>query len=186
MIWNLADFNSETRSESMPHINNKGLLEWDRTPKDPYYYYKAVLSHKPFLKILGLQPGAAMADSNQLYSMRSIQVATNLPEVEIFINGKSAGISKSENGLCDWKSPFINGINSIEVKGEKGGKKLAEKALIPFTVLPRQFSNRVAMKQMNILLGANRYFTDDNHQLWIPDQVYKPGVVADSLNIPPR
>ncbi|RZM15925.1 MAG: hypothetical protein EOO88_43215, partial [Pedobacter sp.] len=41
-VWNLADFNSETRNESMPHINNKGLLQWDRTPKDPYYFYNGV------------------------------------------------------------------------------------------------------------------------------------------------
>ncbi|MEI9956219.1 MAG: glycoside hydrolase family 2 TIM barrel-domain containing protein [Ferruginibacter sp.] len=41
VVWNLADFNSETRTETMPHINNKGLLTWDRIPKDPYYLYQA-------------------------------------------------------------------------------------------------------------------------------------------------
>jgi len=39
VVWNLADFNSESRTETMPHMNNKGLLTWDRIPKDPYYLY---------------------------------------------------------------------------------------------------------------------------------------------------
>jgi beta-galactosidase len=175
MIWNLADFNSETRTESMPHINNKGLLEWDRTPKDPYYFYEAVLSRKPFLKLLGMQPAAGIADSNQVYCTRIIQVATNLPEAEVFINGNSEGIRKAENSLCQWKVPFINGNNSIEVRGEKNGKKYSEKVNVPFTVLPGQFNGRVPIKQLNILLGANRYFTDEAQQFWIPDREYKKG-----------
>ena len=39
--WNFIDFSSALRDESMPRINNKGLVYSDRTPKDVYYYYKA-------------------------------------------------------------------------------------------------------------------------------------------------
>lgn len=39
--WNLIDFSSAQREESMPRINNKGLLYNDRTPKDVYHYFKA-------------------------------------------------------------------------------------------------------------------------------------------------
>lgn len=39
--WNFIDFCSALRDESMPRINNKGLLYADRTPKDIYYYYQA-------------------------------------------------------------------------------------------------------------------------------------------------
>jgi beta-galactosidase len=38
VIWNLADFNSETRIETMPHINNKGLLTWDRIRRIHIFY----------------------------------------------------------------------------------------------------------------------------------------------------
>ncbi|MGY0036351.1 glycoside hydrolase family 2 TIM barrel-domain containing protein [Pedobacter sp. NJ-S-72] len=50
MAWNLADFNSETREETMPHINNKGLLTLGREPKDLYFLYQAYLLKRPFLK----------------------------------------------------------------------------------------------------------------------------------------
>ncbi len=39
--WNFIDFSSALRDESMPRINNKGLVYSNRTPKDIYYYYKA-------------------------------------------------------------------------------------------------------------------------------------------------
>ena len=39
--WNFIDFSSALRDESMPRINNKGLVYADRTPKDVYFYYQA-------------------------------------------------------------------------------------------------------------------------------------------------
>jgi beta-galactosidase len=176
MVWNLADFNSETRTESMPHINNKGLLTWDRVPKDPYYYYQAMLSKTSFVKILGTQPAGGMADSNAAFCLRPLQAVANTPELELFINGKSAGRQQVENGLCEWRVPFINGANSIEVRGEKEGKLYSDRAVIPFCLQPYRLDNdSIPFRQMDILLGANRYFTDEEQQVWIPDQEYREG-----------
>jgi beta-galactosidase len=176
MIWNLADFNSETRIESMPHINNKGLLEWDRTPKDPYYFYQAMLSKKAFLKILNTQPAAGIADSNKLFSMRTLQVATNLKMTELLVNGRSAGKKQTKNGLGEWIIPFTDGPNRFEVIGESKGRAFNDKATVQFCLLSGELKNNSSgFRQMNILLGANRYFTDKDQQLWIPDQVYQPG-----------
>lgn len=175
MIWNLADFNSETRTESMPHINNKGLLTWDRTPKDPYYYYQAVLLKTPFIKILGTQPAEGLADSSKSFCLRSLQVASNAKSLELFFNGRSAGKQNVENGLCEWKVPFVHGNNIVEVKGIKDGKLYTDKSIIPFCVQPYKFDDSKAVRPMNILLGANRYFTDEQQQVWIPDQEYREG-----------
>ena len=41
--WNFIDFSSASRQESMPHINNKGLIYADRIPKDVYYYFQSFL-----------------------------------------------------------------------------------------------------------------------------------------------
>src|SRR5690606_5604271 len=51
MAWNFADFNSEERRETDPHINNKGLMTIDRKPKNSYFFYQANLLKQPFLKI---------------------------------------------------------------------------------------------------------------------------------------
>lgn len=176
MIWNLADFNSETRTESMPHINNKGLLEWDRTPKDPYYYYKAILSAIPYLKILGTPTVAGIADSNGNVCSRLVQVVTNISELELTINGKKMGKQKSVEGICEWQVLFVNGNNEIEVQGKKAGKLYNDKAVISFSLQPSHLNNgNISFRQLNILLGANRYFTDDEQQLWVPDQEYSKG-----------
>ncbi len=175
MVWNLADFNSETRTESMPHINNKGLLEWDRTPKDPYYYYEAMLSKDPIIKILGTVAAAGITDSNKISCLRLVQIATNIKEVELKVNGNTVGKQLTINGLNEWKIPFMNGDNTIEVKGERDGKIYTDKKLVKFTLLPNNLANGIAATQMNILLGANRYFTDDEQQLWIPGKQYQEG-----------
>ena len=80
MAWNLADFNSETREETMPHINNKGLLTIGRKPKDTYFLYQGYLLKTPYLKIASSQwkQRTAVADSGKLVSTQNIQVATNL------------------------------------------------------------------------------------------------------------
>jgi beta-galactosidase len=176
IIWNLADFNSETRTESMPHINNKGLMTWDRIPKDPYYYYQAMLSKTPFVKILGAQASEGVADSGHFSCIRPLQVAANIKELELIVNGKSAGKQLVENGLCEWKVPFINGDNRIEVKGKKNGELFSDKAVLSFCLLPYRLDNTsIPFHQMNILLGANRYFIDEEQQTWIPDQQYHEG-----------
>ncbi|MBC7949319.1 MAG: DUF4982 domain-containing protein [Chitinophagaceae bacterium] len=176
MIWNLADFNSETRTESMPHINNKGLLEWDRTPKDPYYYYQAMLSTTPYIRILGRQPNGGTADSSMSFCSRMLQVATNADEVELVVNGKQIQNGKSKDGLCEWIVPFINGDNVVEVVGRKSGKMVADKAVIPFLVQPYYLNiGNIPFEGMNILLGANRSFTDHNNQVWVPDKEYCKG-----------
>lgn len=175
MIWNLADFNSETRTESMPHINNKGLLEWDRTPKDPYYYYEAVLSKNAFVKILGATTAAGIADSSKIFCIRTVQVAANVDEVELMMNGKPAGKKQTVNGLSEWQLLFKNGTNVIEVKGERNGKVYTDKKFVSFSLQPHHCNQQMKFDQLNILLGANRYFVDDEKQQWIPDQPYEEG-----------
>ncbi|WP_160166659.1 glycoside hydrolase family 2 TIM barrel-domain containing protein [Arcticibacter svalbardensis] len=63
MIWNLSDFNSESREETMPHINNKGLLTLDRQPKDLYRFYQSRLLKTPYVKISNWLLRGGLADS---------------------------------------------------------------------------------------------------------------------------
>jgi beta-galactosidase len=176
MIWNLADFNSETRTESMPHINNKGLLEWDRTPKDPYYYYKAILQKDPFVKILGSPLRGAMTDSGMTVSNQTLQVAGNVKEITLIVNGKVQEKKTIDNGIAEWKIAFVNGINTIEAKAQQNGKSYSDKVSVECRIVPyRLADNNIPFKEMNILMGAARYFIDSDNELWIPDQSYREG-----------
>jgi beta-galactosidase len=178
VVWNLADFNSETRTETMPHINNKGLLTWDRIPKDPYYLYQAVFSKTPFIKITSANwtIRGGVADSSGEYCYQPLQVASNLSLLNLRMNGKMLATAKVEHGLASWQLPFINGINIIEVWGTINNRVYKDTLSINFLLQPYFFeSNKTPFKQMNILLGAKRYFIDSAQQLWIPDQAYRAG-----------
>ena len=172
MAWNLADFNSETREETMPHINNKGLLTIGRQPKDTYFLYQAYLSEKPFLKITSAQwkQRSGVADSASLVSSQNIQVATNQASAELFLNGKSLGIKDAVDHICTWTVAFVDGKNQLSVVSGA----LNDHADINFQLQPYKFSDPIPFKDMNILLGSKRYFIAEKEQeLWMPDQPYR-------------
>lgn len=177
VIWNLADFNSETRSETMPHINNKGLMQWDRTPKDPYYFYQAVLSRTPFIKVLGsCQNRYGIADSNSCRSMQALRIASNLDSVDIIVNGQAETRMKVVDGLCEWSIPFKEGQNVVIAEGEKDHRRFYDSSTIQFHLqAPCLASKQIPFKAINILLGSTRCFTDEKGQWWQPDQAYKKG-----------
>jgi beta-galactosidase len=50
-IWNQFDFSQPEAGDSIPHMNQKGMLTFDRRPKDVYYLYQANWSTKPMLHI---------------------------------------------------------------------------------------------------------------------------------------
>jgi beta-galactosidase len=179
MIWNLADFNSETRGETMPHMNNKGLLTDDRIAKDPYYLYQAILTKQPFIKITSASwnERTGIANSTTGLCMQPLQVASNLDSVELLLNGKSIGKNAVVEALAAWSVPFTDGKNKLLAKGYKDGKWYTDEMDINFTMLPFSLKDgRYPFRQLNILLGADRYYIDQKRkQVWIPDQPYRAG-----------
>lgn len=175
VVWNLADFNSEGRTETMPHINNKGLMQWDRTPKDPYYFYKAVLSKTPFIKILGsCENKFGIADSTSSSCYQPLQIASNLDSVSITLNGSLQNKQKVIDGLCEWKLPFKQGSNLIIAEGKRGRKNFSDTIQTQFHLQSPCLANRqIPFKEINIMLGSARYFMDEKGQWWQPDQCYQ-------------
>lgn len=175
IAWNLADFNSETRTETMPHINNKGLMEWDRTPKDPYYFYQAILSREPFIKILGSHKLRRTAtDSIPSVCYQLLQVASNLDSVTLSLNGEAQASRKVSNGICEWVLPFQDGVNIISVRGQQNGNICADYDTVDMQLQTRVLG-QTQFRQMNVVMGTNRYYTDKEGLLWQPDQTYEPG-----------
>jgi beta-galactosidase len=179
MAWNLADFNSETREETMPHINNKGLLTLSRQAKDTYFLYQAYLLDRPFLKISSelWRDRAGISDPSGTISTQPVQVVTNLTSAELFLNGKSLGIRQSKDKLCEWEVPFKQGENSLRTV-DPNNPLNSDQLVLNFNLVPQNFTGPLGkdFHQLNILLGADRYFIDqDLHQVWIPDQPYQQG-----------
>ena len=86
-VWNMFDFGADLRSEGGENgQNHKGLMTFDRKyKKDSFYAYKAWLSDEPFVHLCGKRYIDRVED------VTKVTVYSNLPEVELFVNGESIG-----------------------------------------------------------------------------------------------
>ena len=91
-VWNMFDFGADARNEGGENgQNHKGLVTFDRKyKKDSFYAYKAWLSDEPFVHICGKRYVDRVEDTTK------VTVYSNLPEVELFVNGKSLGKQTSD------------------------------------------------------------------------------------------
>ena len=181
IAWNLADFNSETREEAMPHINNKGLLDIYRQPKDVYHLYQSFLLKEPFIRIGSrswkLRSGIAEGD-DKLFCRQQVEVYTNQQSlVTLSLNGKVLGKAAPKDGVAAFDVPFGDGLNQLEASVESSGAIVKDAAEINFLLLPAALRSKVLpFREINVSLGDNRYFVDEkSHQVWIPEKEYQPG-----------
>lgn len=90
-VWNMFDFGADARNEGGENgQNHKGLITFDRKyKKDSFYAYKAWLSDEPFVHICGKRYVDRVED------VTKVTVYSNLPAVELFVNGESLGVQES-------------------------------------------------------------------------------------------
>ena len=89
-VWNMFDFGADARAEGGENgQNHKGLVTMDRKyKKDSFYAYKAWLTSPevdPFVHLCGKRYIDRVED------VTKVTVYSNLPEVELFVNGESIG-----------------------------------------------------------------------------------------------
>ena len=110
-VWNMFDFSTTIRKEGdSVNINTKGLVTYDRTTrKDAFYFYKANWSSTPTVHI------ANGRYNNRNYQVTDIQVYSNVPSVELSLNGTSLGSRSScANATCVWNNvKLASGNNSL-------------------------------------------------------------------------
>lgn len=180
IIWNLAEFNSEQRLETTPHINAKGLLTWDRKAKDSYRFYQSNLLTQPYLQIgskeWNYRTGFSISETS-LICTQPITVFSNQKKISLKLNGKEIGIKETIQGVANFEVPFINGINNLTASSIENGEEIIDHADIHFIMLSQNLRNpNLNFKEMNISLGDKRFFFDEKNGItWIPEQVYTPG-----------
>ena len=86
-VWNMFDFGADARAEGGENgQNHKGLVTMDRKyKKDSFYAYKAWLTDDPFVHI------CSKRYIDRVEDVTKVTVYSNLPEVELFVNGVSLG-----------------------------------------------------------------------------------------------
>ncbi len=100
-VWNMFDFGADARNEGGENgQNHKGLITFDRKyKKDSFYAYKAWLSDEPFVHICGKRY------VDRAEEVTKVTVYSNLPEVELFANGKSLGRQESKEHFFYFQVP---------------------------------------------------------------------------------
>lgn len=180
-IWNFADFMAEPRVDAVPHINNKGVVTIDRRPKDSYYFYKTALSKEPFVVIpskLWSQRGGRADEVGKPICTQPVEIFSNLPEAELFLNNVSLGIQPFSFYSSTWQVPFKNGENLLEVRAQSKEGLVNDFLKIDFQLQPYDLkSEKTPFSEIAINVGSYSYFIEasNNNYLWFPDQPYSEG-----------
>ena len=113
-VWNMFDFGADSRAEGGEDgQNHKGLVTFDRKyKKDSFYAYKAWLTDAPFVHICGKRYVDRVED------VTKVTVYSNLPEVELFVNGKSLGKQTSAEHFFYFMVPNVGESVLTAVAGD--------------------------------------------------------------------
>lgn len=165
--WNFIDFNVAARQESMPRVNNKGVAYNDRSLKDVAYYFKSMWrKDTPVVHIASRDWSVRTGKSGE---PQQIKVYSNMPEVELLVNGKSQGVKKIENCHAVFNVVLPFGESTLQAKG---GDNHEDVMTIMYNPLP----NVAKGDELAINVGSNCYFISSLSNLtWLPDQEYTSG-----------
>lgn len=170
-VWNQFDFGSKGRHDSKPNINQKGLLYLDRTPKDVWHYYRALLRPEPVLHI-ATRDWSRRAGSRPEDARQPVAVYSNLDAVELFASGVSLGTKRPDNGLAEWSVSFQPGDNHLAARGPGGESD-------SFTVTYDNRSDFVRSAIPGAVLavnaGSHYQYVDDGGTVWEADRPYSAG-----------
>jgi beta-galactosidase len=149
--WPFKDFSTAIRPDnSVPYVNQKGVVERDLTKKESYYVFQSYWTEKPMVHIYGHTWPIRWGDEGE---EKMVKVYSNCPEAEIFLNGKSFGSKKRNSqdypaaGLR-WNLPFVKGENTVKVIAKKGKETITDE--IKFNYQTEKWEKPVKMELKKI------------------------------------
>lgn len=175
--WNFIDFSSASRAESMPHINNKGVLTAERKKKDVYYYFQAAWRKDiPVMHIATRD----WADRTIVEKQQQVKVYTNAKEVCLWQNGKSLGTQQVNNHFALFDIEWQEGVNRLEAKGnfdksmlEGDTSSANDQAVVAYHAVPTDATQLV---DVAINVGSSCNFLSDKTGItWVADRAYTTG-----------
>lgn len=138
-IWNMFDFASFAKIGNVPHINQKGMMTYDRKPKSVYYFYQSQWSAEPMIYIYSHTWTHRFGEAGKI-----VEVFSNCDEVSLWVNDRLQGVKKKAEGFV-WKIDFTEGIHEIKAIGNKSGETVKQVMQIYYS--PREQSPGITFEK---------------------------------------
>jgi beta-galactosidase len=117
-LWNMFDFGSFAKVGNIPHVNQKGMMTYDRKPKSVYYYYQSQWTDEPMVYIYSHTWTHRYGKPGE---KQPLEIFSNCDTVEVFLNGQSQGKRIKAEGF-NWSVDFTLGLNELKAVGTKEGE----------------------------------------------------------------
>lgn len=178
-IWNEFDFSQPNVGGVSNNMNQKGVVTWDRKPKDSYFMYKANWNPEPMIYIASRDWKTRAGLKNEI---STIEVYANLDEVTLMVNGKSYG-SKRPDGIkkCVWKVQLVDGANKIIAIGKN---QVVDNFTINYRVYDDNLKATSNFRELAVNVGADVQYIDNSAHIWVEDRPYKTGSFGYTGGIP--
>jgi beta-galactosidase len=166
-IWNQFDFSQPNVGGVSNNMNQKGMITWDRKPKDVYFMYKANWNPSPMVYIASRdwinRAGLTGASS-------TIEVYSNQDEVTLTVNGKAYGTVKPNKvKKCSWTIILQPGENQVIATS----KKVNDYLVINYNTYEDNLQK--GFREIAINVGADVQYLDGSNHIWVEDRAYKKG-----------
>ena len=127
-VWNMFDFASDEKGGNIPHINQKGLADFDRIPKDVFYFYQSQWNDEPMIYIVSHTWRERSGPAGEL---TEIEVLSNCDRVELLLNNRSMGAKVSP---FLWQTALNPGVNKVHAIGRSGSISLEDSITVNYRV----------------------------------------------------
>ncbi|MBB5439009.1 beta-galactosidase [Pedobacter sp. AK017] len=173
-IWNQFDFSQPNVGGVSNNMNQKGMVTWDRKPKDSYYLYKANWNAEPMVYIASRDWTHRAGLSG---STATIEVYSNLDEVSLMVNGVSYGAKQPDHvKKMIWKVKLNEGVNDIDARGKSAKGLVNDHLNLNYDVYTENLKNTaLPFSQLAVNVGSNAQYLDNSDHIWLEDRPYKTG-----------
>jgi beta-galactosidase len=149
--WIFKDFATPLRPENpVPRVNEKGVLERDGTPKESYYVFQSYWAEQPMIHIYGHTWPVRWGKPGE---EKQVKVFSNCREVELFVNGVSAGVK--QRNISDfpaaglrWNVKLNEGTNTLRAVGKSNGADMVDEISLAYQTAPWGGPAKLTLKQL--------------------------------------
>ena len=150
--WAFKDFTTALRSDNpVPRVNQKGLVTRDLARKEGYFVFQSYWAQKPMVHIYGHDWPVRWGKPGQ---ERIVRVYSNCKSVELFLNGKSAGVKNRDSqnfpaaGLR-WSLSFHEGQNELRAVAHDQSGEIADSVQFVYQTQPWSTPARLSISLKN-------------------------------------